>query len=167
MNETESDGRYHLYAIRTTVGKENTVLEFILSRIKKGNIGIASILIPSGLKGYLIMESQTRDDVLKAIQGITHIGGVLKGEMTLEEVAPYLEAKQVREIPERALVEITNGPFKGEKAKVTRVNKVKEEVTVELIEATVSIPVTVKLDAVRVLEKEASILEEKNEQKNI
>ena len=51
------------------------------------------------------------------------------------------------------IVELISGPFKGEKAKVIRVDKGKEEVTIELIEATVPIPVTVKADYVRILEK--------------
>jgi len=51
------------------------------------------------------------------------------------------------------LVEISMGPFKGSRAKVIRVDEQKEEVTIELIESTVPIPVTVKVDAIKVIEK--------------
>jgi transcriptional antiterminator NusG len=51
-------------------------------------------------------------------------------------------------------VELVAGPFKGEKARVQKIDESKEEITVELFEATVPIPVTVRGDSVRVLEKE-------------
>jgi len=49
-------------------------------------------------------------------------------------------------------VELISGPFKGEKAVVKRVDKAHEEITMELIEAMVPIPITVKGDNVRVLD---------------
>ncbi len=52
------------------------------------------------------------------------------------------------------IVEVIAGPFKGEKARVQRIDEGKEEVTVELFEAMVPIPITVRGDHVRVLEKE-------------
>ena len=51
-------------------------------------------------------------------------------------------------------MELISGPFKGEKARVQQIDQTKEEITVELIEAMVPIPVTVKGDSVRVIEKE-------------
>ena len=50
------------------------------------------------------------------------------------------------------IVEITGGPFKNEKGKITRVDEAKEEVTLELLEAAIPIPITVSIDSVRVLE---------------
>lgn len=52
-------------------------------------------------------------------------------------------------------MELIAGPFKGERAKVIRVDESKEEVVLELIEAAVPIPVTVKADQVRIVQKEA------------
>jgi transcriptional antiterminator NusG len=52
------------------------------------------------------------------------------------------------------VVELIAGPFKGEKARVKQIDEAKEEITVELFEAMVPIPVTVRGDHVRVLEKE-------------
>ena len=50
-------------------------------------------------------------------------------------------------------VELIAGPFKGEKAVVKRVDSAKEEITVELYESVVPIPITVRGDNVRVVEK--------------
>ena len=52
------------------------------------------------------------------------------------------------------IVEIIAEPFKKEKAKVIRVDKQKEEVVVSLLGAAVQIPVTVKLDNVKVIRRD-------------
>ena len=76
-------------------------------------------------------------------------------ETTIEEIDHYLTPlSTVVGIVEGDLVELVNGPFKGEKARVQQIDQSKEEITVELIEAMVPIPVTVKGDSVRVIEKE-------------
>jgi transcriptional antiterminator NusG len=51
-------------------------------------------------------------------------------------------------------------PFKKEKAKVIRIDKQKEEVVVSLLGAVVPLPVTVKLDNVRVIRREGEREEE-------
>ena len=56
-------------------------------------------------------------------------------------------------VPESAF-ELVAGPFKGEKAKVQRIDEGKDQVTVELYEATVPIPVTVRGDQIRVLDSD-------------
>ena len=43
---------------------------------------------------------------------------------------------------------------KRENAKITRIDKAKEEVVVELLEAAVPIPITVKMDSVKVIRRD-------------
>ena len=57
-------------------------------------------------------------------------------------------------IKEGDIVEMIGATFKGEKAKVLRVDKQKEEVIVSLLGAAVSFPVTVKIDNVKVIRRE-------------
>ena len=57
------------------------------------------------------------------------------------------------------IVEIIAEPFKKEKAKVIRIDKTKEEAVVELLGAMVPIPITVKIDNIKVIRRE----EEKEE----
>ena len=54
------------------------------------------------------------------------------------------------------IAEIISGPFKREKAKIIRVDKLKEEVVVELLQAAVPIPITVKMDAVKVIRRDTA-----------
>lgn len=86
-----------------------------------------------------------------------HARSVIKGASSIEEVEHFLTPKPtVTGITEGAVVELISGPFKGEKARVKRVDTAKEEITVELFEAMVPIPITVRGDHVRVLSKEVS-----------
>ena len=57
-------------------------------------------------------------------------------------------------IEEGDIVEIIAEPFKKEKAKVLRIDKQKEEVVVSLLGAVVPLPVTIKMDNVRVIRRE-------------
>ena len=46
-----------------------------------------------------------------------------------------------------------SGPFKGYKAKVIKVEQTKEEITVELMDVAVPIPVTTKSSIARIVQK--------------
>ena len=61
------------------------------------------------------------------------------------------------------IVEIITEPFKNEKAKVTRVDKQKGEIVVSLLGASVPIPVTVKIDNVKVIRRETQESEQEND----
>jgi len=53
------------------------------------------------------------------------------------------------------IVEIIGSTLKGEKAKVLRIDKQKEEVVVSLLGAVVPLPVTIKMDNVKVIRRES------------
>ena len=65
------------------------------------------------------------------------------------------QVKREVDIRKNDVVEIISGPFKRENAKITRIDKTKEEVVVELLGAAVPIPITVKIDAVKVIRRES------------
>src|SRR3989344_1958897 len=57
--------------------------------------------------------------------------------------------------------------FKGEKAKVTRVDKAKGELVVSLLGASVPIPVAVKMDNVKVIRREKSESDEEIQEESL
>jgi transcriptional antiterminator NusG len=143
-----------IYAIRTTVGREKGVADTIAKRAQVHSLKVKSVVIPGELRGYVMIEGD-RDDVAQAVYGVAHARGVIRGFMDISEIDHYLSPKPVvKDLEKGYLVEVISGPFKGEKAKVTRVDKEKGEIIIELLEATVPIPITVNVDSVRVLEKE-------------
>ena len=69
-------------------------------------------------------------------------------------------------IEKNDIVEIIGEPFKKEKAKVTRVDKQKGEAIVSLLGAVVPIPLTVKLDNIKVIRREKPEEEDEPEEIN-
>ncbi len=122
---------------------------------RKEKHDIRALLVPDVLKGYVLVEAPAPEIVEQAIQGVPHARSVIRGSSTFEEVEHFLTPKPaVVGITEGAVVELISGPFKGEMARVKRVDVTKEEITVELFEAMVPIPITVRGDHVRVLSKD-------------
>ena len=64
--------------------------------------------------------------------------------------APSIESISIEE---GDIVELIGASLKGEKAKVTRIDKQKEEAVVNLLGAVVPLPVTVKLDNIKVIRR--------------
>jgi transcriptional antiterminator NusG len=103
----------------------------------------------------VIVEAMNTDRLAEVVKGIRRARGIVQGEMDFSEIEHYLTPKPlVSGIVEGDIVELIAGPFKGEKARVQLIDEPKEEITVELFEALVPIPVTVKGDSVRVIEKD-------------
>ncbi len=135
--------------------RERSVANMIAQIARKEKYDIRALLVPDVLKGYVLVESPAPEIVDQAIQGIPHARSVIKGASNIGEVEHFLTPKPaVIGINEGAIVELISGPFKGEMARVKRVDLAKEEITVELFEAMVPIPITVRGDHVRVLSKD-------------
>lgn len=150
-----------ILAIRTTAGREKQVLEKLELMISKKKEGFYAMLAPHRVRGYLFIEAADPDEVAQLVYGVSHVKGLLGGEIKIDDINHFL-APSPKEIKIEAndVVEIISGPFKGEKARVDRINTLKEEVVVELLEAAVPIPITVKIDAVRVIRRESAEKEE-------
>ena len=143
-----------IFAVRTTAGQEKNVANLVEAKVKMNELHIKAVLVPELLKGYIFIEADGPHSVEKAITGVRHIRSRVPGVVTFPEVERYIVAKPViEELDEGDIVEIVGGPFKGMRAKITRVDRTKEEVTLELLEATFTLPITVHADYVKLVEK--------------
>jgi transcriptional antiterminator NusG len=143
-----------IFPVRTTVGQEQFVVDILGSKIKKEELNIYSIAVVPGLKGYILIEADNEITVRRGITDTPNVrgSGIVKGAVNIEELSEMLEAKPLmKTLEEGQKVEIISGPFKGEKAKITRVNAQKEEVVLELLEAAVKIPVTIKAENIKIV----------------
>ncbi|AGB50505.1 ribosomal protein L24p/L26e, archaeal [Methanomethylovorans hollandica DSM 15978] len=144
-----------VFVVKTTANQERSVANMMAMVARKEHLDIRAILAPDELKGYVLVESTSPGIVEQAIQTVPHARAVIKGQSSIEEIAHFLTPKPtVTGITEGAIIEITSGPFKGERARVKRVDEGHEEITVELFDAVVPIPITIRGDTVRVLRKE-------------
>lgn len=142
-----------IYTVRTTSGREEIVMDIIMSRVKSEGLDIKAMFHPAELKGYIFIEGKP-GDIHKALQGLLHIKGMIDKPVKLSEIQHFLETKKDKISVEKGdIVEIIGGPFKGERGRVERIDKVKEEITVELLEASVPIPVTISTELVKIVKK--------------
>ena len=142
-----------IYAVKTIIGRENVVLEAMGGKVRSRNLRIKAMVHPEEIRGYVFIEGEL-EDIESMIREIPHARGVLREPVPVSDIKRFLEPKKVEiKIKEGDIVEVIGGPFKGEKGKVTRFDEIKGEVTIELIEITVPIPVTVNAGLVKVVEK--------------
>tara|TARA_B100000767_G_scaffold86458_1_gene83097 strand:- start:407 stop:1321 length:915 start_codon:yes stop_codon:yes gene_type:complete len=166
----------YLFIVKTAIGSEKRVADEMQARLMgSGSLSsiledVFGILHPTGMRGYVMVESSALHHVEKLIgrsggrdpkarRGLNqtplkNAKTVLPGEAPLKDILPYLEPKAVTSgIEVGCIVEIVTGAFKGEKARVTSVAETKEEVSMELYEQ--PIPMTLKMrgDHVRVVER--------------
>ena len=138
--------------IRTTVGRENAVIENLTSKIKNSRLSIKSIFHPGDLKGYIFLEGDA-EAINEIIKGVPHVKGIIRKEVTMNDIKKFLEVKKIEIKFNRGdVVEVTGGPFKNEKGKITRVDEPKEELTIELLDAAIPIPITIPIESARIIE---------------
>jgi transcriptional antiterminator NusG len=144
-----------IFTVRVTAGQESLVADMLKKKLDIENPGVHAILVVPDFKGYLLIEGETEEAIKRAIIDVPHIKakGLVGGEVKIEELGSLLEAHPLMEaIKEGAKIRVVSGAFKGEVGRVLRVNPAKEEVTIELIDAAVRVPVTIKAENIR-LEK--------------
>jgi len=130
-------------------------MDFLTSNVTRKKIEVYSIIRPHGMRSYIFLEASTKAEAEAAAYNVPYARGVLPKEVGYEEIEHMLEqVKREVNIQKNDIAEIISGPFKREKCKVTRVDKAKEEVIVELLEAAVPIPITLKFDAIKVIRRD-------------
>jgi transcriptional antiterminator NusG len=142
-----------IYTVKTVVGRENITAELIAAKAKSEGLHIDALVHPEEIKGYVFVEGDI-SDLEKSVQNIPHVRGLIKTPVSIKDIKRFLKPREVEiELDVGDIVEVIGGPFKGERGKVVRYNKIKRECTIELVEVTVPIPLTVSVDLVKVLEK--------------
>lgn len=153
-----------IFVIKVTTNKEERALELIAERVKKKSLNVFTISRPHGLRGYILLEAEDKDSAEEAAFNLPYVKGIIGKTITYEEVKNMLEPEVTAiSIQKDDIVEIIAEPFKKEKAKVLRIDKQRGEVVVSLLGAVVPMPVTIKLDNIRVIRREEMEEEEKEE----
>ena len=143
--------------IRTTSGRENTVLESVSSKITKSAIPVKSLVYTEEIRGYIFIEGDI-NDIEAGIKSIPHVRGLINKAVPIEQLERFLIPEKMEiKVELGDIVEIIGGPFKGEKGKITRVDETKNEITVEFLEAAIPIPVTISMNSIRMYEKKKKV----------
>lgn len=160
-----------IYVVRATAGQERVVAEILYreaiskrQEIEKEGGAVYSVMYTTGLKGYVLVEADRPGTVEDLARGVPKTRGLLlhkkgdldsAGTIQIDELQEILMPTPViTEVSRGDLVELIAGPFKGEKARVARMDTDKNEITVELIEAAVPIPVIIRGDDIKIVKKQ-------------
>lgn len=151
-----------IFVVRVITNKEEQVLNLIADKAIKKNLAIYSLARPHGLRGYILIESSDHETAEEAAFNLPYVKGIINKALSYNEIKNLLEpVVSTVNIEKNDIVEIIAEPFKKEKAKVIRVDKAKEEAVVELLGTAVPIPVTVKIDNIRIIRREKDEEDEK------
>ncbi|MCS7093778.1 MAG: transcription elongation factor Spt5 [Candidatus Aenigmarchaeota archaeon] len=151
--DTVEKKNVQIYVVRTIVGRENVVVDSILSRAKKNNIPIKAIMHPEEIKGYVFVEGDIRD-VREATRNVVNIRGIVASPVKMEEIEKFLKPKETKiEVGIGDIIEVISGPFKDTRGKVTRIDNIKREVTIEPLEVPVPIPITISVEFIKIIER--------------
>ena len=144
-----------IFIIKVTTNKEEKAVDMIADRAEKKHLNTYSVLRPHGLRGYVLLEAEDRESAEESVFNLPYVKGIIGKTIGYEEIKNMVEPSVFTiSIKIGDIVEIIAEPFKKEKAKVLRIDKQKEEVVVSLLGAVVPLPVTIKLDNVRVIRRE-------------
>ena len=145
-----------IFIIKVTTNKEERAVDMIAERASKKNLNVYSVLRPHGLRGYILLETEDRESAEEAVFNLPYVKGIIGKTIEYSEiqgiVQPTVESVSIKE---GDIVEMIGSTLKGEKAKVLRIDKQKEEVVVSLFGAVVPLPVTVKIDNIKVIRRES------------
>lgn len=144
-----------IFIIKVTTNKEEKAIDMIADRIRKRNINAFSVSRPHGLRGYVLLEAENRESAEESVFNLPYVKGIIGKTISYEEIKNMIEPSATTiTIKEGDIVEMIAEPFKKEKAKVLRIDKQKETVVVSLLGAVVPLPVTVKIDNVKVIRRD-------------
>ncbi|MFA5084436.1 MAG: transcription elongation factor Spt5 [Candidatus Paceibacterota bacterium] len=153
-----------IFVVRVITNKEEQAAELIANKAEKRKTEVFSVIRPHGLRGYIFIETDNAETAEQAVANLPYVKGLIKKPLNYEEIDGMIKPVAAAILIEKGdVVEMLAEPFKREKAKVVKIDKTKEEVTVELLEAVVPIPITVKIDNVKVIRRSTDEPEEEEE----
>ncbi len=144
------------YAIPVTGGTETKVALVFAERTHVMGLDVRSIVVPSDMKGFVIVEIGDPADLYDLTRGVRNVKRrrplIMKKEDVLKLARPLVE---IPELKRNQIVEIVGGPFKGMKGKVLDVYESRGEVDLVLLESEFRMVVTVPIEQVKPLQEEA------------
>jgi len=151
---SEQERTSPIFPVKTTGGQERTVATFVAKRAVQKSKPIYAVLALDTWKGYVLFEGANSQAVDESIQGFKHVRSKIPGMMQYQDIEKFLVTKSmVAELREGDTVEIVSGPFKSMRAKISRLEKEKQEVTVILLDTAYQMPITIDPAYVKLTER--------------
>lgn len=141
-----------IWTVRVKNGRERDAALLLKSKSEHHKLKIQSILVVDTLKGYLFCEGP-KHDVEEGVKEIITFAGKVIGKVTIDQLDQHLMPRPTIEAVQKGdIVEIISGPFKGSRARIISMSVTREELTLELLDSRISIPLVMHADNVRKIE---------------
>jgi len=138
--------------VRVRNGKEKDTALAFKEKAEFKNRNISSVLVIENVGGYIFVEGN-KFDIEQTCLDVPQFRAKILGKTSLEDLNQHLEPKPtIQGIKVGDIVEIISGPFKGSRAKIVTITMTREEITVELLDSRITIPIVIHADYVRKLE---------------
>lgn len=138
-----------IYCYKVKKGQEFNAAEVIAQRAELNNYDIRTVLVTE-ISGYLFVEGSVQD-INRAVENAQYVGKQL-GRVSVQELENHLIPTPVIEgLKKNDIVEIVDGPFKGSQAKISSIYQAREEITVDLMTSSVTIPIVLHADSVKLI----------------
>ena len=142
------------FVVKVTSGQERIAANMLQNKAGKTDLPIYSLIVVEGMRGYIIVEAEDELSCRSFISKECNIRGMLSKPLIPEEMDKLIQSSTaVQEIGKDDTVEFTSGPFKGYKARVLKVDDAKSDITVELQDVVVPIPITTKMSTAKIIKK--------------
>lgn len=155
------------FAVKVTVGQERNVARILEGRViryvlegdkvvkvEKNIEGVYAIIVLPNIRGYIFVEAESKEKISLLVQGIRHVKARPPLPVKFEEITQHLIEKPIIEMLSVGdVVEIISGPLRGIYGKVIRIDKPKNEVTIEPVDATFPLPISIPADQVRMTQQ--------------
>ncbi len=142
------------YGLRTTAGREIDVAMMMYNRVRIQGLEVYSIIVPPETKGYVVVEAPNVKPIYYLIADMRYVKSRQPQPIKPEEIEKLVKPKPVVEmIKEGDIVEVITGPFRGMRAEVVSINKAKNEVVLNILEASFPLPITVPGDYIKPVKK--------------
>ncbi|MCL5788343.1 MAG: transcription elongation factor Spt5 [Candidatus Marsarchaeota archaeon] len=155
------DARFFAYKIRE--GQEVNVALFIDEVVQSQRSKpaepdsphpeVKSLLVLPNMPGIILAETSKPREIEVILSGQRHYRGRIFGTVALQEIEPMIKPKTVMEVLNIGdVIEVVSGALRGSRGKVLRIDKPKNEVTFQPAEVAVSMPMTIAMDSVKIIE---------------
>lgn len=131
------------------MGQEKSLATMSELKGSREGSGIHAILISDMMSGYCFVEGETQTMVESFASEVKTLSNraLQNRSVPIEELSDQLNPlPSIQGLEEGDIVEIVDGPFKGLKARVIRLEDGNQDVTLELLDSTMALPVRLHAD---------------------
>jgi transcriptional antiterminator NusG len=141
--------RVGIFCYKIKKGQEMNTAQSLAQKAEVHGLDIKALLVTE-IDGYIFIEGDSQD-ILKATEDMQYVRQLL-GRVPITELENQLiPTPVITGLKKDDIVEIIGGPFKGSHARISSIHPAREEITVDLLTSSYTIPIVLHADSVELI----------------